>query len=102
MADVFLQSTLTPHEKRTDLLTAAIINSAIDMEATLGSVCAIVYMRRHNIDMELALRVVLKKADRRMAFAWPTSEPDEINVDYTALKCERDRSAEANTSVRRC
>lgn len=66
MADVFFQSTLKPSEKRMDLLTEAIVNSAIDMEATLGSVYAIAYMLRHNIDIELAMRVVLKQNDRRI------------------------------------
>lgn len=91
MANGFLQSTPTPPEKRTDLLTAAIINSAIDMETTLGTVYAIVYMRRHNIDMELALRVVLKKAERRTAVTWSTSEIDgfsdfEEEIDLTHFK----------------
>ena len=71
MAEVFFQSMPTSRkcERRTDLLTAAIINSAIDMEATLGSVYAIVYMRWHNIDMKLALRVVLGQVERRNILA---------------------------------
>ena len=99
MAGVFLQSLLPPHERRQDLLTEAIINSAIGMEATLGSVYAIVFMRRHQIGMELALRVVLKQADRRNTFAWQSPDPDEIDVCSTAPKFEHASKDESNASV---
>lgn len=59
-----------PSERRSDYLSEAIINSAIDMEATLGAVQAIVYMRRHSVPMDVALRVVLKQAERRMTPLW--------------------------------
>ena len=59
-----------PPNRRSDLLSEAIINSAIDIEAALGSVQAIVFMRRHSISMEVALRVVLKQAERRATSVW--------------------------------
>ena len=59
-----------PSERRTDYLSEAIINSAIDMEAALGAVQAIVYMRRHSVPMDVALRVVLKQAERRVTSVW--------------------------------
>ena len=59
-----------PPNRRSDLLSEAIINSAIDIEAALGAVQAIVFMRRHSISMEVALRVVLKQAERRATSVW--------------------------------
>lgn len=99
MAGFFPQSLLPSHERRADLLTEAIINSAIDMEATLGSVYAIVFMRRNHIGMELALRVVLKQAERRNTFAWPAPKPDVIDASFTGSKFEHDSRAECIASV---
>jgi hypothetical protein len=99
MAGAFLQSSLPLHERRKDFLTEAIINSAIDMEATLGSVYAIVFMRRQHIGMELALRVVLKQAERRNALAWLAPEPEKIDVCFTASKFEQDNRSDSNASV---
>lgn len=75
MTDVFLPSDTTFNDRRHDTLSESIVNSAIDMEETLGSLHAILYMRRHNIDMSVAMRVVLRRAERRASLAWSTSEP---------------------------
>jgi hypothetical protein len=99
MADVFIQSMLPLRERRTDHLTEAIINSAIDMEATLGSVYAIVYMRQHYIDMEIALRVILNQVERRMVYALAAFEPNGINLCCTESKFERGKNVQPNTSV---
>jgi hypothetical protein len=64
-------------ERRTDFLSATIVNLAIDMEANLGAVQAIVYMRRNNVNMAVALRVVLKAAERRKVTAWEDSPPPQ-------------------------
>lgn len=74
MDDIFLSSKPT-NERRIDTLSESIVNSAIDMEERLGSLHAILYMRRHNIDMSVAVRVVLRRAERRNNIAWSTSEP---------------------------
>jgi len=66
----------THSNRRIDFLSEAIINSAIDMEAALGAVHAIVYMRRHNVPMDVALRVVLRQTERRVTSVW--SLPDAI------------------------
>lgn len=58
-------------ERRKDVLTSETINLAIDMEATLGAVQAIVYMRQRNVDMAVALRVILKEAERRKVATCP-------------------------------
>ena len=70
---VFLPSN-TANERRIDALSESIVNSAIDMEERLGSLYAILYMRRHNIDMSVAVRVVLRRAERRNNIAWSTCE----------------------------
>lgn len=74
MNDVFLLPN-SPNERRIDALSESIVNSAIDMEERLGSLHAILYMRRHNIDMSVAVRVVLRRAERRHTIAWSTCEP---------------------------
>ena len=71
---VFLPSN-PANERRIDALSESIVNSAIDMEERLGSLHAILYMRRHNIDMSVAVRVVLRRAERRNNIAWSTCEP---------------------------
>ena len=71
---VFLSPSPT-NERRIDTLSESIVNSAIDMEERLGSLHAILYMRRHNIGMAVAVRVVLRRAERRNNIAWSTSEP---------------------------
>lgn len=75
MSDIFIPSYSTGGDRRTDLLSESIVNSAIDMEAELGSLHAILYMRRHNIDMQVALRVIMRQTERRNSLAWSTSEP---------------------------
>jgi hypothetical protein len=89
MTNVFLPSTQTSNDRRNDILSESIVNSAIDMEETLGSLHAILYMRRHNIDMSVAVRVVLRRAERRTSLAWSTSElgglanfEEEINLAH--------------------
>ena len=86
MAGVFAQYFPNPQERRKDVLTEAIINSAVDMEATLGAVYTIVFMLRNHVRMELALRVVLQQAERRNAIAGLPQEPDDIEVCFTASK----------------
>ena len=75
MNNIFLSLPPTVADRRNDTLSESIVNSAIDMEETLGSLHAILYMRRHNIAMAVAVRVVLRHADRRASLAWSTSEP---------------------------
>lgn len=65
MGNKFVPTNSASIERRADLLSEAIINSAIDMEAALGAVQAIVYMQRHSVPMDVALRVLLKQAERR-------------------------------------
>ena len=60
-------------ERRTDFLSAKIVDLAIEMEESLGAVQAIVYMRRHNVNMTVALRVVLREAERRKVTEWEDS-----------------------------
>lgn len=86
MAGVFAQYSPTPRERRKDLLTEAIINSAVEMEAKLGAVYTIVFMLRNHVRMELALRVVLQQAERRTAIAGLPQEPDDIEVSFKAAK----------------
>lgn len=74
MDDAFLPSPLTLSDRRSDILSESIVNSAIDMEESLGSLHAILYMRRHNIDMSVAMRVISRCAERRASLAWSTSE----------------------------
>ncbi|MEF2270568.1 hypothetical protein V3C40_27630 [Janthinobacterium sp. LS2A] len=88
MNDILLSSN-PDSERRIDTLSESIVNSAIDMEERLGSLHAILYMRRHNIDMAVAVRVVLRRAERRNNIAWSTSKPggfadfeDESNLAY--------------------
>lgn len=52
-------------ERRRDFISGTRVDLAIDIEATLGVVQAILYMRKHNIDMTVALRVVLRSDERR-------------------------------------
>lgn len=99
MASVFAQYLPFPHERRSDLLSEAIINSAVDMEATLGTVYAIVFMLRNHITMELALRVVLQQAERRNALTSPPQEPDDIEVCFTASKFDHAIRDESNAGV---
>lgn len=82
MESEFLLANSVLSNRRSDFLSEAIINSAIDMEAALGAVQAIVYMRRHGIAMEAALRVVLKQAERRVTSVW--SSP---------ARCEREHAS---------
>lgn len=86
---VFLSSNST-NERRIDALSESIVNSAIDMEERLGSLHAILYMRRHNIDMSVAVRVVLKRAERRHNIAWSTCEPGgfaDFETESNAAHC---------------
>lgn len=71
------------NERRIDALSESIVNSAIDMEERLGSLHAVLYMRRHNIDMSVAVRVVLRRAERRNNIAWSTCEPGAF-ADFEA------------------
>ena len=73
-----------PSERRTDYLSEAIINSAIDMEAVIGAVQAIVYMRRHRVPMEVALRVVLKQAERRVTSLWEFPANTDRQASYSS------------------
>ena len=70
MSNKFVPTNSASIERRADFLSETIINSAIDMEAALGAVQAIVYMQRHNVPMDVALRVLLKQAERRRTTAW--------------------------------
>ena len=70
MGNKFVPTNSASIERRADLLSEAIINSAIDMEAALGAVQAIVYMQRHSVPMDVALRVLLKQAERRFTTPW--------------------------------
>lgn len=97
MADVSFQSLLLSHERRSDLLTEAIINSAIDIEATLGSVYAVVFMRQHDIGMDLALRIVLRQAERRNALAGRLQS--EAKSMFVSRHQNLSTTAESNASI---
>lgn len=99
MAGVFAQYLPIDQERRKDLLTEAIINTAVDMEAKLGAVYTIVFMLRNHVCMELALRIVLQQAERRNAIAGLPQEPDDSEVCFTASKFDHTIRDESDATV---
>jgi len=65
MNDLHLLPTMQEHYQRSDSHSSAIVERGIIVQSTFNTVCAIEYLRSHNVQPHIIERVLLHPEQRR-------------------------------------
>ncbi|TYQ19080.1 UNVERIFIED_ORG: hypothetical protein JN05_02272 [Zoogloea ramigera] len=65
MNDLHLLRTMQEHYQRSDSHSSAIVERGIIVQSTFNTVCAIEYLRSHNVQPHIIERVLLHPEQRR-------------------------------------
>ena len=67
MNDLHFPPTMQEHYQRSDSHSSAIVERGIIVQSTFNTVCAIEYLRSHNVEPHIIERVLLHPEQRRHA-----------------------------------
>ena len=67
MNDLHFSPTMQEHYQRSDSHSSAIVERGIIVQSTFNTVCAIEYLRSHNVQPQIIERVLLHPEQRRQA-----------------------------------
>lgn len=67
MNDLHFPPTMQEHYQRSDSHSSAVVERGIIVQSTFNTLCAIEYLRSHNVQPQIIERVLLHPQQRRQA-----------------------------------